>query len=75
VWDSNTGVTVKILQLNIANIVDGFDEDGGVINTDLGDTPIVFCGTDPANKRADYSGLSTGLDCPFLLKMRETFRV
>jgi len=55
-WDSNTGVTVKILQLNIANIVDGFDEDGGVINTDLGDTPIVFCGTDPANKRADYSG-------------------
>ena len=48
-WDSNTGITVKLVHLNIVNAVDGPDPSAG-------DTPLGFSTIDPANIRADYSG-------------------
>jgi len=48
-WDSNTGVTVKILHLNIVNV-----SDGPAPNT--GDTALAHGNIDPANIQADYSG-------------------
>jgi len=48
-WDSNTGVTVRLVQLNIINYVDG-------PQLEAGDTPIIHSSIDPANTHADYSG-------------------
>jgi hypothetical protein len=48
-WDSHTGVSVKILHLNISNIADD-------AQPALGDTPLGHSCIDPANIRADYSG-------------------
>lgn len=54
-WDSHVSVRVQVLQLNIANISDGLYAVGGP-NPSEGDTPLVFSGTDPATRRADYTG-------------------
>lgn len=47
-WDSFTGITVKFLQLNIGNTVDG------AANASAGDMPLLIDGIDPANVRAAY---------------------
>ena len=48
-WDTNTGVSVKVLQLNIVNATDGAAPDAG-------DTPLAYASTDPGTQRANYSG-------------------